>query len=364
MKEVIFPRSRNIEQYVFGKGSFSNLAELLDQRRAIEDGPVIYFMDHYFSGNHLSTRIPVRDGDPVIFVDTTHEPTVQMVNDQMDTVESMIDSKPSAVVGIGGGSTLDTAKAISNLLTNQGKAEDYQGWDLVRVPGIYKIGIPTISGTGAETSRTCVLTNYEKHLKLGMNSPFTIFDQLILDPELTATVPKDQYFYTGMDTFIHCIESLNGRYRHALADSYSKMALQLCSDVFQADDMLSESNREQLMVASYFGGCALANSYVGLVHPLSAALSLVLGYHHGLANCLVMNIMEEYYPEETAIFHDFLDKQSIELPTGIAEGLSADDFEQLYLSCIIHEKPLANALGDNFQTILDRDRATQLFQRM
>lgn len=59
---------------------------------------------------------------------------------------------PVAIIGMGGGCTLDTAKAISNLLTNGGKAEDYQGWDLVKVPGIYKIGIPTISGTGAESS--------------------------------------------------------------------------------------------------------------------------------------------------------------------------------------------------------------------
>ncbi len=67
---------------------------------------------------------------------------------------------------------------MANLLTNGGKAEDYQGWDLVKKPAIYKIGIPTISGTGAEASRTCVMTNSKSGIKLGMNSDFTIYDQL------------------------------------------------------------------------------------------------------------------------------------------------------------------------------------------
>ena len=95
---------------------------------------------------------------------------------------------------MGGGTTMDVAKAVSNLLTNGGKAEDYQGWDLVSLPGIFKIAIPTISGTGAEATRTCVMTNTKTGLKLGMNSDHTVFDQIIMDPLLTATVPKGPIF--------------------------------------------------------------------------------------------------------------------------------------------------------------------------
>lgn len=79
-----------------------------------------------------------------------------------------------------------------------------------------------------------------------MNSEFTIYDQLILDPELTATVPRDQYFYTGMDTYIHCIESLNGSYRHPVGDAFSREALELCREVFLSDDMMSGENRKNL----------------------------------------------------------------------------------------------------------------------
>ena len=82
-------------------------------------------------------------------------------------------------MGVGGGATLDTAKAAANLLTNGGKAEEYQGWDLVKKPGVYKIALPTLSGTGAEATRTCVMTNKRTGLKLGMNSDYTVYDQVI-----------------------------------------------------------------------------------------------------------------------------------------------------------------------------------------
>jgi 3-deoxy-alpha-D-manno-octulosonate 8-oxidase len=272
--------------------------------------------------------------------------------------------KPAVVLGIGGGSSLDTAKAMANLFNNPGKAEDYQGWDLVQHPGIFKIGIPTISGTGAESSRTCVMTNVRSGLKLGMNSDFTIYDQLILDPDLTTTVPRDQYFYTGMDSYIHCIESLNGSHRNAIGDAFSEETLKLCRDAFLGEDMQSDENRGKLMVASYLGGCAIANSYVGVIHPFSAGLSVVLGTHHCIANCITMMAMEEFYPAEYAEFNRMAAKQNVVIPRGIASNLLDEQYVQLYQSTVIHEKPLKNALGENFKEILTLEKVTEIFKRM
>jgi len=271
--------------------------------------------------------------------------------------------KPSTIIGIGGGSTLDTAKAIANLLTNPGKAEDYQGWDLVKNSAIYKIGIPTISGTGAEASRTCVMTNEKTGLKLGMNSDYTIYDELILDPDLTATVPKNQYFYTGMDTYIHSFESLNGRYRNAIGDSFAKQAIELCREVFSSENMMSDENREKLMVASYLGGCAIANSFVGVVHPFSAGLSVVFGIHHCIGNCITMWAMEEFYPNEYKEFFEMANKQGIEIPK-IPKIEDEEIYKKLYNATIIHEKPLSNALGDNFKQILTYEKVKEIFQKM
>ena len=234
----------------------------------------------------------------------------------------------------------------------------------LKKPGVYKIGIPTLSGTGAESSRTCVMTNPRNGLKLGMNSDFTIYDQLVLDPDLTATVPGNQFFYTGMDTYIHCIESLNGRYRNAVGDAFSDQALKLSRDVFLSEDMKSPDNRQKLMIASYLGGCAIANSFVGVVHPFSAGLSVVLGIHHGIGNCIALAALGDFYPEEREELLVMAGKQKVQIPKGVCSGLTDTQYENLYKSTIMHEKPLSNALGEYFKNVLTKERVIQIFRNM
>ena len=356
--------SKNVLNYIFGNGSFIQLKEVIDKQRKVSSGDVLYFVDEYFKDKKLKNQIPSENNDSVVFVNTETEIDTDLIDKLTTDAKSHHGEKLAIIVGIGGGSILDVAKAVSNLYTNGGRAEDYQGWDLVRIPGIYKIGIPTLAGTGAEASRTCVMMNRKKNLKLGMNSEHTIYDQLIMDPDLTITVPRDQYFYTGMDTYIHCLESLEGSHRHVLADAFSRESLRLCEEIFLSDDMQSDLNREKMMTSSYLGGCAIANSFVGVVHPFSAGLSVVLDYHHCIANCIVMNHMEEFYPEQTKLFHKMMDKQKIKLPKGICSGLSDEQYEKLYLSTIIHEKPLKNALGEDFKKILTKEKVIELFKKM
>jgi len=200
--------SKNVQYYMFGKGSVENLKSILDAKES-KNSYVIYYVDEYFQNGELLDRLPIKEEDEFFFVQTKDEPKTEFINRFRDILVKKGKTEPKAIVAIGGGATLDTGKAVANLLTNPGNAEDYQGWDLVKNPAVYKIGIPTISGTGAEASRTCVMTNKKTGLKLGMNSDYTIYDQLILDPDLTKTVPRDQYFWTGMDTYIHSFESLN-----------------------------------------------------------------------------------------------------------------------------------------------------------
>lgn len=353
--------SKQVQYYNFGNGALKHLEDILAEK----PGYHLYVIDHYFKNKELLNRLPTRATDTVIWLDTTHEPKTDGIDTLVDKVKSgRNNEKPAAIIGIGGGSSLDTAKAMANLFNNPGKAEDYQGWDLVKNPGVYKIGIPTISGTGAESSRTCVMTNVKSGLKLGMNSDFTIYDQLILDPDLTKSVPREQYFYTGMDSYIHCIESLNGSHRNAIGDAFSEETLKLCRDAFLHGDMQSDENRGKLMVASYLGGCAIANSYVGVIHPFSAGLSVVLGAHHCIANCMTMMAMEEFYPKEFEEFNQMAQAQRITIPRGIASNLTEEQYVQLYNATIIHEKPLMNALGQNFKEILTLEKATEIFKKM
>jgi 3-deoxy-alpha-D-manno-octulosonate 8-oxidase len=361
---------RNVGRYNIGSASLGGLVDLLarTRRAAILNGgggEVIFLVDHYFrSESTLPIRLGYESGDVLEFIQTINEPKTDDIDFMMKYLHQNGCTKPAAIVGMGGGITMDYAKAISNLFTNGGKAADYQGWDLVKNPGIFKIGIPTISGTGAEATRTCVMTNAANGLKLGMNSDYTVFDHVIMDPDLTETVPRDQYFYTGMDAYIHCIESMAGSYRNAIGDAYSRETINLCRQVFLEGDMQTPENRERLMVASYLGGCAIATSYVGLVHPLSAGLSIVLNLHHCIANCIVMRAMNEFYPAAYDEFWKMVKRQNINIPAGVCNGLDSKGFQALYDASIIHQKPLTNALGKNYKTILTLEKVTELYKKM
>ena len=356
---------RNIARYIFAEGAIEELPSLLRERRKAGNGSVVFLVDEFFK-NKLESLLAsaIRDGDQVLFVSTRDEPTTEGIDDLTALIRQNDGTNSSAIVGMGGGITLDTAKAVSNLLTNPGGAAKYQGWDLVENPAIFKIGIPTLSGTGAEATRTCVMTNKETGLKLGMNSDYTVYDQLILDPNLTQTVEYKQYFFSGMDAWIHCMESLNGTYRNPIGDAFSIQAMDLCDKVFSRGEMMSNDNRAKLMVASYLGGCAIATSYVGVVHPFSAGLSVVLGMHHCVANCIVMTAMESFYPDSFAQYVTFVEANEIQIPRGICSELDAAHHNALYESTVVHEKPLTNALGENFRKILTRDRVREIFEAM
>ncbi len=359
---------RNVGGFNFGRGALDELRQQLDGRRARAaggTGKVVYFVDEYFAGRaETLARLGAQAQDRIEFVATADEPETESIDRRVSALREAGFDRPLTIVALGGGITLDTAKAAANLLTNGGRAEQYQGWDLVKVPAVHKIGIPTISGTGAEATRTCVMTNTRSGLKLGMNSDYTVFDHLILDPDLTATVPRNQYFYTGMDAYIHCIESSAGSYRNAIGDAYSRETINLCRQVFLADDMMNTESREHLMVASYLGGCAIAASYVGVVHPLSAGLSVVLGLHHCIANCIVMRAMGEFYPAARDEFLAMAERQRVTIPEGVCRGLADEQFQALYDATVIHEKPLTNALGSGFREILTFEKVASLFQKM
>jgi len=244
-----------VPKVIFGRGSFMQLGEILLPKRKNSDAPFIFLIDDFFQGKDLEQQIPWLFNDQIIFISAEEEPKTEQVDALVAKIKSDFDELPSGIVGIGGGTLLDLAKAVAIMLTNKGDAENYQGWDLVNNKAIYHVGVPTISGTGAEVSRTAVLSGPEK--KLGINSDFTTYDQVVLDPNLLGTVPKEQWFYTGMDCFIHCIESLNGTYLNAFSQSYGEKALDLCKEVFLENLSRAESE-EKLMMASWHGGMSIA----------------------------------------------------------------------------------------------------------
>ena len=355
-----FRNFKMVGYVVYGRGSFNQLDEIIAHHRR-PDKPIIFLVDHFFEDKPFLARIPVRGNDQVFSADVTHEPKTTYVDELADHLKDKFGTV-SGIIGIGGGSTMDLAKAVSLMMTNPGSSADYQGWDLVKFPGVYKTGIPTLSGTGAEVSRTTVLTGPTK--KLGMNSDFTPFDQIVLDPELTANAPVNQRFYTGMDCYIHCIESLNGTYLNEFSKSYGEKALELCRKVFLKKNNWDDESDDQLMMASYAGGMSIAYSQVGVAHAVSYGLSYLLGIKHGIGNCIVFDKLGEFYPEGVREFKLMVEKNKIDIPQNITRGLTDEQYN-IMINVSLGMKPLwENALGKDWEKIMTKDKLRELFEKL
>jgi len=350
-----------VPRVVYGRGSFDQLADILLPKRKNSEAPIIFLVDDFFEGTELEERIPWLFNDQIIFISADEEPRTGQVDALVQKIKDDFEELPSGIVGIGGGTLLDLAKAVAILLNNAGSSTKYQGWDLVHKPALYHVGIPTISGTGAEVSRTAVLSGPEK--KLGINSDYTTYDQVILDPNLVGTVPKEQWFYTGMDCFIHCVESLTGTYLNAFSESYGEKAYALCHEVFLGELTRKEAE-EKLMMASWHGGMSIAYSQVGVAHAMSYGLSFVLGTRHGLGNCLVFQHLSEFYPEGVKVFLQMMERHSIELPKNICCGMSHEELKEMAQIALSMGPLWENALGKNWREKIDAEKLISIYRKI
>ena len=355
----MFRNFKMVSHVVFGRGCFNQLDDILAEKRKSEDSYMVFLVDDVFLKSPFKDRVPVKDPDTLMWVNVDHEPKTEYVDRLTQNVKKNSDELPEGIVGIGGGSTLDIAKAVSLMLTNPGSSADYQGWDLIKNPAVYHVGIPTLSGTGAEVSRTTVLSGPEK--KLGINSDYTVFDQILLDPELIESAPPDQRFYTGMDCYIHCVESLSGTFLNAFSQAYGEKAIELCREVFLGS---GPARDDKLMMASYCGGMSIAYSQVGICHALSYGLSFVLGIHHGIGNCIVFDYLEDYYTEGVDEFRQMMDKHKVQLPRNLVAGIKDDQLEKMVDVALILEPLWENALGTDWKKTMTRDRIKELYLKM
>lgn len=355
----MFRNFKLVPNVIFGRGCFDQLDDIVNQRRDTTESWAVFVTDDVFKGKSFEQRIPVHDMDMLLWVNVDDEPKTDDVDELTLKVKNYASTLPCAVIGIGGGSSMDIAKAISLMLTNEGSSTRYQGWDLIKNPAVYHMAAPTLSGTGAEVSRTTVLTGPEK--KLGLNSDYTVFDQIVLDPELTKDAPKDQHFYTGMDCYIHCIESLQGTYLNEFSKAYGEKSLDLCRQVFLENH---PDSADKLMMASFFGGMSIAYSQVGACHALSYGLSYVLGIHHGICCCIVFDYLEEFYPEGVREFRKMMNLNEIALPRNLVKELEKDNIDQMVTVALGLHPLWENCLGKNWKQTMTREKAISLFQKM
>jgi 3-deoxy-alpha-D-manno-octulosonate 8-oxidase len=184
---------------------------------------------------------------------------------------------------------------------------------------------------------------------------------VVLDPELIRDVPKNQWFYTGMDCYIHCIESLEGTYLNEFSKSYGEKAMELCREVYLDDH---PDKDDKLMMASWMGGMSIAYSQVGACHALSYGLSYVFGYRHGIGNCIAFNVLDEFYPEGVAEFREMVKKHDIDLPQNLSQNWSDEEIARM----VQIAKGLAplwdNVYGLGWEEKVTDELLTDLYRRM
>jgi len=200
------------------------------------------------------------------------EPTTNMVNEAVEAARGI---SCDVVVGFGGGSAIDLAKAVSALLTNGGQLLDYlevvgNGKKLER-PSAPCIAIPTTAGTGAEVTKNAVLLSPEHKVKVSLRSPFLLPQVAIIDPQLTYTLPPETTAACGLDALTQLMEAFVTAKANPLTDALCRegmaRAARSLKKVF--DDGSDAAAREDMCVASHFSGLALANAGLGAVHGIA-----------------------------------------------------------------------------------------------
>ncbi|MCK9274392.1 MAG: iron-containing alcohol dehydrogenase [Syntrophales bacterium] len=200
------------------------------------------------------------------------------------------EKKADLIIGIGGGSAMDVAKAAAVLVTNGGNAEDYLGLNKVPGPGLPKIMIPTTAGTGSEVTFTSVFIRRDLKKKEGINSPFLYPEMALLDPLLTLSVPPEITAATGIDALCHAIESYISISASPASEMISSEAIGLISSNLRTavHNGADTQARESMMLGSLYAGIGLANAGVTAVHALSYPLGGRYGISHGLANTVLL----------------------------------------------------------------------------
>ena len=222
------------------------------------------------------------------FTDVSSNPTATEVSAGLALAN---DAKVQAIVALGGGSVIDVAKAIAMLMANGGTYADYQWADKVITQRCLPLlAVPTTAGTGSEVSKVAVILDLDNPFKKGVRSPLMFPHVAILDPTLTRSLPAKLTAATGMDAFIHALEAYVGRQANPLTDQLALAALRtvwtsLPRAVANGNDIEA---REGQMLAALWGGIAMDQAGLGLIHALSGPLTSHLHLHHGLANALIM----------------------------------------------------------------------------
>ncbi len=227
-----------------------------------------------------------------IFAEAEPEPTFPRLN---AAAEQLRKESYDLLVGVGGGSSMDTAKGLSVLLAHGGKGQDYGGIDKVPGPGIPIFTIPTTAGTGSEVTNIAIFTDVDKGVKIGIVSPYLLARLALVDPTLTYRCPPKVTAASGIDALIHAIECYTGNKANTFTDALALEAMRVIVGNLRTvvENGSDKEARNHMAEGALLAGIAFGNSGVAAVHALAYPLGSRFHVPHGVANGLLLPYVME-----------------------------------------------------------------------
>jgi alcohol dehydrogenase len=277
------PRTR----LVFGPGALDHLGELA---RELSARRVLLVTDRgIVSAGHAERAIRSLEAaglTVVLFDQVIENPTTRCVESCREVARA---GGIDTLVGLGGGSSLDTAKGCNFLLTNGGRMQDYRGVGKARKPMLPLIAIPTTAGTGSECQSFALITDEATHQKMACGDPKAAACLAVLDPTLTVSQPGRVSACTGIDAIAHAVETAVTKRRNAVSWLYSREAVRLLVPAFARviQDSTDLAARGHMLLGAAWAGTAIENSMLGAAHAAANPLTA----HHGVAHGEAVGLM-------------------------------------------------------------------------
>lgn len=300
------PRTR----LVYGNGTLSRIGELV---RELEGHRVLVVTDTgIVKAGHAERAMNYLKaaGLTATLFDQVHEnPSTRDVD---VCVEAARACEADFIIGLGGGSSMDTAKGCNFILTNGGRMQDYWGVGKATQPMLPMIAIPTTAGTGSECQSFALISDEVTHVKMACGDPKAAAKIALLDPELTVSQPPRVTAMTGIDAIAHAVETAVTTKRNALSGTYSRQAFRFLMKGFERvlEEPTDLEARSSMLLGAAFAGIAIENSMLGAAHSCANPLSAEYHMVHGQAVGLMLPHVIRFnagLPEVAAIYQSYFE---------------------------------------------------------
>ena len=277
---------------MFGSGILSRLKEIIKEE--FKASRVFLVTDKGIMVSGIGKQALSQLEGTQVFDEVESNPKSPTVDKAGELVRK---AKPDLIIGLGGGSPMDAAKAIALLATNEGSIEDYEGKGKYKAPPLPVLAIPTTCGTGSEVTWVSVITHPERRFKMSIKGTEMFPAVALIDPDLLISLPPPLIASTGMDALTHAIEAYTAKGATEFSDNFARQAVELIfGSLPDAFDNIKDNKeaRERIMSGSTLAAVAFCNSDVGAVHCLAEACGGLYDLPHGELNSIFLPYVMEF----------------------------------------------------------------------